>query len=117
MELAVEAARYSALAGLDDDTRRKLDILRSGINIPAPSDSDKIAEQSEIGAKLGGMYGRGEYCYANGACLDLGHLSDIMAESRDPGCIARSLGGLEKSFSADERPVCTPGRIGKSRRG
>ena len=84
VELAVEAAEFNDTKGLSADTRRKLDMLRSGIVIPAPRDADKTAEQSEIGAKLGGMYGKGEYCYDNGTCLDLGHLSDIMAESRDP---------------------------------
>ncbi len=93
VELAVEAARYNQIAGLDRDTRRKLDILRSGITIPAPRDAAKTAEQSEIGAKLGGMYGKGEYCYDSGECLDLGHLSDIMAESRDPGVLLEAWNG------------------------
>ncbi len=75
---------------------QKLNILRSGITIPAPQDIAKTAEQSEIGAKLGGMYGKGEYCYANGECLDLGHLSDIMAESRDPDALLEAWNGWRK---------------------
>lgn len=93
VELAIEAAKYVGIAGLDNNTERKLNILRSGLTIPAPSDAAKTAEQSEIGAKLGGMYGRGEYCYANGECLDLGHLSDIMAESRDPDALLEAWNG------------------------
>ena len=93
VELAITAARYIEISGLDSDTRRKLNILRSGLTIPAPSDAVKTAEQSEIGTKLGGMYGRGEYCYENGECLDLGHLSDIMAESRDPGALLEAWNG------------------------
>ena len=96
VELAVEAARFNDTQGIDGDTRRKLDILRSGIVIPAPSDAAKTAEQSEIGAKLGGMYGKGEYCYANGNCLDLGLLSDIMAESRDPDALLEAWNGWRK---------------------
>ena len=96
VELAVEAAKYNDTEGLDVDTRRKLDILRSGIVIPAPRDVAKTAEQSEIGAKLGGMYGKGEYCYANGECLDLGHLSDVMAESRDPDALLEAWNGWRK---------------------
>jgi peptidyl-dipeptidase A len=84
VEFAAEAAKFNDTEGLDSDTRRKLNMLRSGIVIPAPGDPAKTAEQSEIGARLGGMYGKGEYCYANGNCLDLGRLSDIMADSRDP---------------------------------
>mgnify|MGYP001826435874 CR=1 FL=1 len=87
VELAVAAAQFNDVADIDDDTRRKLDMLRSGIVIPAPGDAAKLAEQSEIGTKMGGMYGKGEYCYADETCLDLGHLSDIMAESRDPNAL------------------------------
>jgi peptidyl-dipeptidase A len=93
VELAVEAARYHEIEGLDSDTRRKLNILRSGITIPAPRDAAKAAEQSEIGAKMGGMYGKGEYCYEDGECLDLGHLSDVMAESRDPDALLEAWNG------------------------
>ena len=93
VDLAVEAARYHEIEGLDGDTRRKLNILRSGITIPAPRDTAKNTEQSEIGAKMGGMYGKGEYCYANGECLDLGHLSDVMAESRDPDALLEAWNG------------------------
>jgi len=96
VELAIEAARFNDTQGIDGDTRRKLDILRSGIVIPAPSDAAKTAEQSEIGTKLGSMYGKGEYCYADGNCLDLGHLSDIMAESRDPDALLEAWNGWRK---------------------
>jgi peptidyl-dipeptidase A len=68
-------------------------MLRSGITVPAPGDEAKTAEQSEIGTKMAGMYGRGQYCYADGDCLDLGHLSDIMAESRDPDALLEAWNG------------------------
>ncbi len=93
VELAVEAAGFNDVEGIDYDTRRKLDMLRSGIVMPAPSDAAKTAEQSEIGAKMGGMYGKGKYCYANGECLELGELSDIMAESRDPAELLQAWNG------------------------
>ena len=60
VKLASEAARFNRVDGIDDETRRKLNILRSSIVIPAPGDAAKAAEQSEIGARLGGMYGKGE---------------------------------------------------------
>ncbi len=96
VELAVEAAKYYEIEALDADSKRKLNILRSGITIPAPRDVAKTAEQSDIGAKLGGMYGKGEYCYADGRCLDLGHLSDVMAESRDPDELLEAWDGWRK---------------------
>ena len=100
VELAVEASRYLQIAGLDGDTRRKLGILRSDINMPAPADPEKAAEQSEIGARLVGMYGNGEYCYADGKCLDLGHLGDIMAESRDPAALLQAWNGWREVSAA-----------------
>ncbi len=96
VELAIQSAQFNDTQGIDGDTRRKLNILRNGIVIPAPSDAAKTAEQSEIGAKMGGMYGKGEYCYANGECLDLGHLSDIMAESQDPDALLEAWNGWRK---------------------
>ena len=96
VELAAAAAGYNNVEGIDADTRRKLNILRSGITVPAPRDAAKLAEQAQIGAKLGGMYGKGEYCYANGACLDLGLLSDIMADSRDPDALLEAWNGWRK---------------------
>jgi peptidyl-dipeptidase A len=96
VELAIEAAKYYEIEALDADSKRKLNILRSGITIPAPRDVAKTAEQSDIGAKLGGMYGKGEYCFADGRCLDLGHLSDIMAESRDPDELLEAWDGWRK---------------------
>ncbi|MCP4047816.1 MAG: M2 family metallopeptidase [Gammaproteobacteria bacterium] len=96
VHLAARAVRYYQIEDLDADTLRKLNILRSGITIPAPGDPAKTAEQSEIGAKLGAMYGKGEYCYDDGKCLDLGHLSDIMAESRDPDVLLEAWEGWRK---------------------
>jgi len=81
--VASEAARFNTVEGLDYDTTRKLNMLKSGIVIPAPLDAAKTAEQSEIGARLGGMYGRGTFCRADGECLALGELEDILAESRN----------------------------------
>jgi peptidyl-dipeptidase A len=83
VETASEAARFNEVEGLDHDTARKLGMLRSGITIPAPMDAAKTAEQSEIGARLNGMYGRGSYCREDGECLALGELEDIMANSRN----------------------------------
>jgi peptidyl-dipeptidase A len=83
VEIAAAAARFNDVAGLDDDTERKLNMLRSGIDVPAPMDPGKTAEQAAIGTKLRGMYGKGEYCRAVGECLSLDQLEDIVDRSRD----------------------------------
>lgn len=93
VNLAADAATFIQEEGLDKDTLRKLSLLRTGIVMPAPAEAVKITEQSTIGARLGGMYGKGEYCYANGACLNLGLLSDIMADSHDPDALLEAWNG------------------------
>jgi peptidyl-dipeptidase A len=84
VEIAAGAARFNDVEGLDYDTSRKLKLLRSSITIPAPMDAAKTAEQSAIGARLRGMYGRGSYCRDDGTCLALGELEDIIGSSRNP---------------------------------
>ena len=84
VEIATRATRFIGLEGLDYDTRRKLNILRSGIVIPAPRDAAKTAEQAEIGARMNGLYGKGTYCRTEGDCMALGKLEEIMAHSRNP---------------------------------
>jgi peptidyl-dipeptidase A len=81
---ASQAAQFNEASGLDYDTRRKLGMLKSGIVVPAPMDAAKTSEQSEIGSKLGGLYGKGSYCREDGECLALGALEEIVAHSREP---------------------------------
>ena len=56
---ANEAAKYARIEGLDPETARKLDILRNGIVMPAPSREGAAAELSEIATQLGAAYGQG----------------------------------------------------------
>jgi len=93
---AAEAARYAGLEGLDRDTARKLEMLRTGIVIPAPSDPAKNAEQAEIGAKLKSLYGKGKYCRSENDCLALGDLEDILAHSRDPAELLEAWDGWHR---------------------
>ncbi len=80
---ANEAAKYARVVGLDADTSRKLDILRNGIVMPAPSRAGAATELSEIATQLGSAYGQGRGTL-NGA--EIGG-SDIEAE----------MGNLERS--------------------
>ncbi len=57
---ALEAARYAQVQGLDDDTRRKLDILRNGIVLPAPTADGAATELNRIATDLNSQYGKGQ---------------------------------------------------------
>jgi len=78
--LALGTKRFNGLT-LDYDTQRKLDILKSGLVIPAPSDDEKTKELSKITANLDATYAKG--CTEDGECFTLGELSHTMASSSD----------------------------------
>ena len=82
-QLATEARRYRDVK-VDPEVRRKLDLLTRTLVLPAPRDSAKAGELSEIVAKLDGMYGKGEFCPEPGTCWSLGDMERTLAQSRDP---------------------------------
>jgi peptidyl-dipeptidase A len=57
---AGEAARYARVKGLDAETARKLDTLRNGISLPAPTRKGAAEELNAIATSLGSAYGRGK---------------------------------------------------------
>ncbi|GIU33149.1 M2 family metallopeptidase [Shewanella schlegeliana] len=83
VELATKSAQYANLP-LNESERRKLNILRSSIVLPAPLDPAKNAELAKISAELNGLYGKGKYCFEDGRCLTQPELSAIMGESKNP---------------------------------
>ncbi|MCW2369407.1 M2 family metallopeptidase [Sphingobium sp. B11D3D] len=56
---ALEAAKFEKVPGLSYDTKRKLDILRAGIVLPAPTTPGAAAELNAIATKLQSDYGKG----------------------------------------------------------
>ncbi len=60
VKYALEAAKYQGLPGLSADTKRKLDILRGGLVLPAPTKPGAAAELAEISTKLNSAYGKGK---------------------------------------------------------
>jgi len=68
------------------DSRRALDLLKLMTSMPAPRDPKKLAELTEIAARMEGMYGAGTYCTGEGdakKCRQIGELSDVLRSSRD----------------------------------
>ena len=57
---ALEAAKYATIPGLDPEVTRKLDILRNGIVLPAPTTEGAATELNEIATRLNSQYGRGK---------------------------------------------------------
>ena len=92
MEFAIGAARFNDLE-LSGDTRRKLDLLRLALTMPAPNDPAKLKELTQIASSLESKYGSGKYCPEGGECSDLGDLSKVLASSRDPEALLEAWRG------------------------
>lgn len=82
VSLANQANAFSDIT-LDPATRRKLNLLKLSLSLPAPSDPAKIAELSQLASRLTGLYGKAKYCRLSGECLYEGDMGEIIANSRD----------------------------------
>ncbi|HEX8655783.1 MAG TPA: M2 family metallopeptidase [Allosphingosinicella sp.] len=80
---ATEAARYVNVPGLSPDTRRKLNIMRSGITLPAPTTAGAAAELNTIATRLQSQYGRGRGTM-NGESLTGNEIEARMGTVRNP---------------------------------
>ncbi|HRC88144.1 MAG TPA: M2 family metallopeptidase, partial [Thermoanaerobaculia bacterium] len=83
VELAKEAAKFNGLA-LPKDLRRKLDLLRVSLTLPAPADARESAEVARLAASLDAAFGAGKWCKGDGECYTIDKLEQLMAESTNP---------------------------------
>jgi peptidyl-dipeptidase A len=60
VKYAKGAARFNNVAGLSYDTKRKLDMLRNGLTLPAPSTPGAATELNTIATRLNSTYGKGK---------------------------------------------------------
>ncbi|HRF83079.1 MAG: M2 family metallopeptidase [Xanthomonadales bacterium] len=82
----IEQAKAYDGAPMSAASRRALDMLKLMTAMPAPRDPKKLAELTEIAARMEGMYGAGTYCSGEGdakKCRQLGELEDVLRSSRD----------------------------------
>ena len=57
---ALEAAKYAEVEGLARDVARKLDIMRTSVNLPAPTTPGSAERAAELVVSLGAQYGAGK---------------------------------------------------------
>jgi peptidyl-dipeptidase A len=90
--LALKGKRFDALK-LPADQRRKFDLLKLAVELPAPNNAADQTELTDISAWLESTYGKGKYCppvasasatAPGAACLDINDITRVMSESRDP---------------------------------
>ena len=83
VKYANEAARFAEVPGLDYDTKRKLDILRGALVLPAPTTEGAAAELNMIATRLQSTYGKGRGTL-NGQVMTGNDLEEKMGTVRDP---------------------------------
>ncbi len=82
VELANGAARFNDVQ-VAEDVRRKLNLLRLGIVLPAPNRPGAAGELAEITTRLDSTYSTGKFAF-KGKDITLDEASLILADSRDP---------------------------------
>lgn len=80
---ANDAALYAKANGLDYDTKRKLDILRGALVLPAPSTPGAAAELNTIATRLQSTYGKGRGTL-HGQSMTANDIEEKMGIVRDP---------------------------------
>jgi peptidyl-dipeptidase A len=83
VRFALEAAKFNDVAGLSDETRRKLDKMRGGIVLPAPTTPGAAAELNTIATDLQSIYGKGKGTI-DGKPVNGSDIEAAMGDSRDP---------------------------------
>lgn len=82
VELANGAARFNDVQ-VPADVRRKLNLLRLGIVLPAPNRPGAAAELADITTRLDSTYATGKFQY-QGREITLDEAGVLIADSRDP---------------------------------
>ncbi|HET9426832.1 MAG TPA: M2 family metallopeptidase [Allosphingosinicella sp.] len=103
VRLATEAARFQSVEGLSYDTRRKLDILRAGLTLPAPTTEGAAAELNRISTDLQSQYGRGRGTM-NGETLTGNEIEARMGTVRDPEDLSEMWASWNNNVGAPMRP-------------
>jgi peptidyl-dipeptidase A len=96
---AKEAATFDRVT-VDPVTRRKLEILKKSLSLPAPGRSGASAEMAKIKVDLKSTYSTGKVAY-QGKMLTLDDIQDLMRTSRDPA----ELKALWEGWHAVARPM------------
>ncbi|MBK5264437.1 MAG: M2 family metallopeptidase [Alphaproteobacteria bacterium] len=83
VRFALEAAKYTDVPGLSDEVKRKLDILRGGIVLPAPTTPGAATALNEIATRLQSSYGKGKGML-NGQPINGSDIEAAMGTNRNP---------------------------------
>ncbi len=94
VKLANQTKRFENVE-LPAELRRKMNILKGALTLPAPDDAAKTAELAKIKANLDATYATGKV-EMEGETLSLGAVSDIIASDRTPERLLAAWDGWHK---------------------
>ncbi|MCF8709614.1 M2 family metallopeptidase [Rhizorhapis sp. SPR117] len=103
VRFALEAAKYKDVPGLSDDIKRKLDILRGGIVLPAPTTPGAATELNEIATRLQSAYGKGKGTL-NGQPINGSDIEAAMGANRNPAQLKEMWASWHDSVGAPMKP-------------
>ena len=83
VKLALRAAQLQKVTGLSPDTARKLDLLRGGITLPAPTKAGAADELSTLVTQMSSAYGKGKGTL-DGKPINGSDIEAAMGTERDP---------------------------------
>ena len=83
VKYALGAARFNGVAGLSPDIARKLDLMRSGLTLPAPTRAGAADELATITTRMASAYGKGKGTL-DGKPINGSDIEAAMGTVRDP---------------------------------
>ncbi len=83
VDYALEAAKYATAPGLSVETKRRLDLLRTALTLPAPTTPGAAQQLNDLSTKLQSTYGRGKGTL-NGQLINGSDIEEKMGSSRNP---------------------------------
>jgi peptidyl-dipeptidase A len=87
VKYATEAAKWLQVSGLDPDTERKLNLLRGGLTLAAPTTPGAAAELNDIATSLQSAYGKGRATH-NSKVITGDDAEALMGTLRNPKQLA-----------------------------
>jgi peptidyl-dipeptidase A len=103
VRFAKEAARFQKVPGLSFDTKRKLDFLRNGLTLPAPSTPGAAADLNVITTRLNSTYGKGKGTL-NGQPINGSDIEAKMGSDRNPAELQEMWTSWHTQVGAPMRP-------------
>ncbi|MHA0318311.1 M2 family metallopeptidase [Sphingomonas melonis] len=83
VQWAKGAARFNGVTGLSYDSKRKLDLLKNGVGLPAPTTPGAATELATLTTRMSSRYGKGKGTL-DGKPINGSDIEAAMGTTRDP---------------------------------